>query len=134
MFEGKYGHIETDFGDYQKYADDTGMEIIAYYDLVDQDILGISVNYPEDCEISPAAIAAELFEFLTGYSEEQKKVTRSYLEKQMSDILKEESNVIHIYEWGKVNLHYTDISEEEISYELQPIEADYAASYKSFWQ
>ena len=52
----------------------------------------------------------------------------------MSDILKEESNVIHIYEWGKVNLHYTDISEEEISYELQPIEADYAASYKSFWQ
>lgn len=134
VFEGKYGHIETDFGDYQKYADDTGMEIIAYYDLVDQDILGISVNYPEDCEISPAAIAAELFEFLTGYSEEQKKVTRSYLEKQMSDILKEESNVIHIYEWGKVNLHYTDISEEEISYELQPIEADYAASYKSFWQ
>lgn len=134
VFEGEYGHIETDFGDYQKYADDTGMKIIAYYDLVNEDILGIAVSCPADCEIRPETAASELFGFLTGYSEKQKRENRSYLEKQISDILKEGSNVIHIYEWGKVNLHYTDVSEEEISYELRPIEADRADSYKSFWR
>lgn len=134
VFEGEYGHIETDFGDYQKYTDDTGMELIAYYDLVDQDILGIAVSCPAACKISPEGIAAELFQFLTGYDEEQKKETRSYLKKQISDILKEESMVIHIYDWGKVNLHYTGVSEEEISYELRRVEADNKNTYKSFWQ
>lgn len=42
--------------------------------------------------------------------------------------------VIHIYDWGKVNLHYTGVSEEEISYELRRVEADNKNTYKSFWQ
>lgn len=73
MFEGEYGHIETHFNDCQKYADDSGMELIVCYDLVAQDILGMAVSCPAACKISPEGIAAELFQFLTGYDEEQKK-------------------------------------------------------------